>query len=182
MLPAACWAFLVGLGLSMDCFAVSLCSGMGRSLSPARALRVAVFFGSFQALMPVAGWLAGTRLSALIGRYDTWCASGLLVFVGCRMIIASFKGEERCDHLEKTWVLLALSVATSIDALAAGMSFGFLNQPIIVPAVIIGLVTFCVSLAGLALGNRAGAVLGKKAELSGGLLLVGIALFLLTRG
>ncbi|MGE5309199.1 MAG: manganese efflux pump MntP family protein [Deltaproteobacteria bacterium] len=181
MLPFA-WAFLIGLGLSMDCFAVSLCSGMGKTRSLARALRIAVFFGSFQALMPVAGWLAGSKLSALIGRYDHWCAAGLLVFIGGRMIISSFKEEEGCDHLEKTWVLLALSVATSIDALAAGMSFGFLNQPIIVPAVIIGLVTFCVSLTGLAIGNRAGAALGKRAELGGGLLLIAIALFLLTRG
>lgn len=165
----------IALGLSMDCFAVAISGGMGSAGQyPVKALKVAFFFGFFQALMPLAGWFAGNRLSAFIAAYDHWFAFGILVFIGCRMIYEAIRGQEAPRSIEKTSTLLMLSVSTSLDAFAVGLSFALLKQPIISAALVIGLVTFLVSLAGLFIGRRAGELVGRKAEIAGGMILIAI--------
>ena len=149
---------LIAIGLAMDCFAVSVASGIAiKQLRLRHALQIALFFGFFQAAMPVIGWLAGSTLTQLISGFDHWIAFALLAFIGGKMIYESRKLEE-----EKTfdplnlYVLIVLSFATSIDALAVGLSLSFLKVAIIVPSIIIGSVTFVISLAGLYIGEKFG--------------------------
>lgn len=161
----------------MDAFAVSISSGI--TIEKPRienALKIAVFFGAFQAVMPVIGWLAGLGLRELIGQVDHWIAFGLLCAIGGHMVYESTKpGSERrsLDPLN-LGVLLLLSVATSIDALAAGVSLALLEIPILLTILVIGVVTFILSFVGVFVGDRSGRVLESKAELVGGLVLVGI--------
>ncbi|OFZ17961.1 MAG: hypothetical protein A2X94_08700 [Bdellovibrionales bacterium GWB1_55_8] len=173
---------LIALGLSMDAFAVAVADGamMGRlALRP--ALRIAFFFGAFQALMPVLGWFAGLTLRDWIMDFDHWIAFCLLALIGGKMIYESFKlesgksdsGKSECCA-ENVVLLLGLSVATSIDALAVGLSFSFLQVSIPMPALIIGVVTFFVSFAGVYLGTKVGHFFEKKISLIGGLVLIGI--------
>jgi putative Mn2+ efflux pump MntP len=167
----------IALGLSMDAFAVSISSGI--TITNPRienALKIAIFFGAFQAFMPVIGWLAGLGLRELISRVDHWIAFGLLCLIGCRMIYESTRGgsEKKILNPLSLGVLLVLSVATSIDALAAGVSFAFLKVSILIPIIVIGSVTFLLSFLGVFVGNRSGRFLQSKAELVGGLVLIGI--------
>lgn len=168
--------FLLALGLSMDAFAVSMSSGT--TIRPFRlkdALKLAFFFGGFQALMPVLGWLGGSAISGFISDYAPWIAFGLLVFIGGKMIYEALYGdpEGKLNSLNYS-VLLVLSIATSIDALAVGISFAFLNTPILEPAIIIGCVTFFVSLCGAVLGYRIGHFFEHEVEIIGGLILIGL--------
>lgn len=168
--------FLLALGLSMDAFAVSMSSGT--TIRPFRlkdALKLAFFFGGFQALMPVLGWLGGSAISGFISDYAPWIAFGLLVFIGGKMIYEALYGdpEGKLNSLNYS-VLLVLSIATSIDALAVGISFSFLNTPILEPAIIIGCVTFFVSLCGAILGYRIGHFFEHEVEIIGGLILIGL--------
>jgi putative Mn2+ efflux pump MntP len=168
--------FLLALGLSMDAFAVSMSSGT--TIRPFRlkdALKLAFFFGGFQALMPVLGWLGGSAISGFISDYAPWIAFGLLVFIGGKMIYEALYGdpEGKLNSLNYS-VLLVLSIATSIDALAVGISFAFLNTPILEPAIIIGCVTFFVSLCGAILGYRIGHFFEHEVEIIGGLILIGL--------
>lgn len=168
--------FLLALGLSMDAFAVSMSSGT--TIRPFRlkdALKLAFFFGGFQALMPVLGWLGGSAISGFISDYAPWIAFGLLVFIGGKMIYEALYGdpEGKLNSLNYS-VLLVLSIATSIDALAVGISFAFLNTPILEPAIIIGCVTFFVSLFGAILGYRIGHFFEHEVEIIGGLILIGL--------
>jgi putative Mn2+ efflux pump MntP len=176
---------LVAVGLSMDAFAVSVSSGICiKDLRFRHALRASLSFGLFQFLMPIAGWLLGGTFRTHIQRFDHWIAFGLLAFVGGKMALESFEIEDpaSCDDEQarksildpKT--LLVLSVATSIDALAVGLSYSMLNEPILLPSTIIGLVTFALCLVGTEFGKRIGAKLERWAELAGGVVLVGIGL------
>jgi putative Mn2+ efflux pump MntP len=173
---------LVSLGLAMDAFAVSLSTGVAaRSFRPERALRMATSFGCFQAFMPVVGWLGGLGLTGLVSGFDHWVAFGLLGAIGGKMVVEAMKGkptEKQLDRLS-LGVLLVLSVATSIDALAVGFSFAVLRAPIVAPAAIIGVVTFVISFVGVGIGSRCGKLLESKAEVVGGLVLVGIGVRIL---
>lgn len=174
---------LVAMGLAMDAFAVSISSGICiPDLKPRHALRAAFSFGFFQFLMPVAGWLLGSTFRSLIQGFDHWIAFGLLAVVGGKMIIESAKtrNEGACEDDSKAASilslpgLLVLSVATSIDALAVGLSYSVLGTPILLPAAIIGLVTFALCVVGCEFGKRIGAKFERWATLVGGIVLVGI--------
>lgn len=169
---------LIAVGLSADCFAVALGGGISnKHISWPRAGRVATSFGLFQAVMPAIGWLAGRTIVNLISRYDHWVAFGLLGFVGGKMVFEAFHHHEsRKDDkdITKGWLLVTLSVATSIDALAVGLSFAFLEVNILLAAVLIGVTAFAITIAGFLAGRKAGEVIGKRAELIGGLILIAI--------
>ena len=142
--------FLIGVGLSMDAFAVSVCKGLGmHRVNYAHALVIALFFGVFQGLMPVIGWLVGSAFAAYVTAVDHWIAFALLAF------------------------------ATSIDALAVGISFSFLQIDIVAAALIIGCTTFVLSLVGVVVGNRFGARFEKPSQIAGGIVLIAIGLKIL---
>jgi putative Mn2+ efflux pump MntP len=173
------WILGMALALAMDCFAVTLglaCGARGLDMKP--ALRTASYFGGFQFAMTLAGWLAGDRLLDAIRSFDHWIAFGLLAVIGGRMIWESVRMDEaeKACRPDRTHGhrLLVLAVATSIDALAAGLSLGVVGSGIVYPAVIIGLTSFVLTLAGARLGPLVGRLVGKRAELVGGLILVGI--------
>lgn len=166
----------------MDAFAVSLGVGTGGMANSRRSsLRLAFHFGIFQALMPVAGWLAGTTVSQYIQDYDHWIAMILLGYVGGKMIWEGIKGDEMAYLTDPTRgrTMVLLSVATSIDALAVGLSLAMLRVPVIQPAVVIGVITFGLSILGLKLGNRLSGRFGRRVEIVGGLILIGIGLRIL---
>ena len=172
----------VAIGLSMDAFAVSIVTGsVYKELHVRHALRMALFFGGFQAVMPIIGSLAGLGLRAYISSYDHWIAFGLLVFIGGKMIYESFaiKSAEKNLDPSNLMVLLTLSVATSIDALAVGVTLSLLSGSIILAAAFIGLVTFCLSYAGVSIGKRFGHFFESKIEIIGGLILIAIGLKIL---
>jgi putative Mn2+ efflux pump MntP len=168
---------LVALGLSLDALAVSIsCGFVIPDLRASHALRIGAFFGGFQVLMPVLGWLGGLGLRRVIAGFDHWVAFGLLALVGAKMIRDGVRGgsdEERLDP-RRLGVLLVLAVATSIDALAVGLSFSLLAADIVFPVVVIGVVTFTLSFLGVFAGRRFGRLLGEKIEIAGGLILLGI--------
>ncbi len=172
----------LAVGLSMDAFAVAVTSGfVTKNVRLSQALRMAGFFGGFQALMPILGFLAGLSFRNLISSFDHWLTFGLLGFIGGKMIYESFlleKEEEKSCPMNMP-NLLVLSIATSIDALAVGLSLSFLNTVIIMPAVIIGVTTFIISLAGVFIGKQFGHIFEKKLELIGGLILIGIGVKIL---
>lgn len=171
--------FLIALGLSMDAFAVAICAGLSmKKLSLKKSLIVGLYFGGFQGVMPLAGYLVGSYFSYAILDFDHWIAFVLLSLIGGKMIIESFKEEGFPDSKSpseaslKPSQMLPLSIATSIDALAVGVSFSFL-QVSIVPAVsFIGITTLALSMVGVKIGNAFGMRFKSKAELAGGLILV----------
>ena len=169
--------FLIGIGLSMDAFAVSICKGLSmQKIDKKYTLCIGLFFGGFQALMPLTGYLLGSQFSGYIERFDHWIAFVLLALIGFNMIKESREEEE---EEEKPYAgvnfkeLLILAVATSIDALAVGITFAFLPGTHIVPAVaLIGSITFVFSAAGIRLGNVFGLRYKSKAEFAGGVILI----------
>ncbi|MFH0800245.1 MAG: manganese efflux pump MntP family protein [Pseudomonadota bacterium] len=175
---------LIAIGLAMDCFAVSVvCGFTSKKLKVRHAFRIASFFGLFQALMPVIGWFAGIGFRQYIGEFDHFIAFGLLLFIGGKMVYESTQLEEDKKAIDplKFHVLIVLSIATSIDALAVGLGLSFLNVTIATPVIIIGATTFIISLAGLYIGKRFGHFFEKKAELVGGLILIGIGIKILVQ-
>jgi putative Mn2+ efflux pump MntP len=170
---------LIGIGLSMDCFAVSLAVGTTTKtrLFHAAAI-VATCFGVFQAGMTLIGWLAGESILMLISAYDHWIAFIMLAVVGGKMVWEGIHGEDHEDppDIIRLIPLLVLSVATSIDALAVGVSFGVLQTTILTPAIIIGIVCSGISFTGVMLGEQLEAILDNKMEIFGGgiLILIGI--------
>ncbi len=169
--------FLIAIGLAMDVFAVSLGIGtLQGNHSPRAIFRLSFHFGLFQGLMTLLGWLAGSSIAALISGFDHWIAAGLLAFVGFRMIRSGFdpKAEIYQTDPSRGGMLVMLSVATSIDALAVGISFAMLAVNIVSSSLTIGLVSSALSLVGLGLGQRLGALFGKRMEILGGLILLGI--------
>lgn len=165
---------LIAIGLSMDAFAVSI--GKGLSLQKIRlrhALNVGLWFGGFQALMPLIGYLCGTTFATIVNDFDHWIAFVLLGVIGCNMIRDSFsKEDEKLDDNFSFKVMLALAVATSIDALAVGVSFAFLCVDLWTSVVVIGITTFAFSVVGLKIGNVFGMKYKAKAEFTGGVVLV----------
>ncbi len=166
--------FILAVGLSMDAFAVSVCKGLAmKKVTLKKASVVGLWFGSFQALMPAAGYLLGLRFEQYITAIDHWIAFFLLGIIGISMIREALSGEEDCadDSLDcKTMFLLA--VATSIDALAVGITFAFLQADIVPAVSFIGLTTFVLSAAGVKIGNAFGTRYKSKAELAGGIILI----------
>ena len=172
----------VAVGLSMDAFAVSVASGIAiKNRRVAHAVRMALFFGGFQAVMPVVGWLAGRSVADLVSPWDHWVVFAVLTFIGVKMIYEAFRIEAagKPTHPFNVYVLLVLAVATSLDALAVGFSFAFLVTDIVTPVLIIGSVTFVLSLAGVAVGDRLGHFFEKKIEIVGGLVLIAIGVKIL---
>lgn len=182
------WTVLVmAVGLSMDAFAVSVANGCRMKQVDLRdALRPGWWFGGFQMLMPILGWLWGLALRNIIQSFSYWVAFGLLVFVGGKMLVEAGNGggnEGECDEERRSARdMLILAVATSIDALAVGLSLSILHVPIWWPALLIGLVTFSVSIAGTLLGCSIGRLVKNKAEILGGLVLIGIGIRILVQG
>jgi putative Mn2+ efflux pump MntP len=171
---------LIAIGLCMDTFAISISCGMSVRKERWRfGLRVAGIFGVCQAVMPLLGWLAGMGLKDLISAVDHWIAFGLLALIGGKMIYESFVLTEKQINPRRMRVLLVLAVATSIDALAVGLSLALLGVAILVPALIIGCVTFVIAFSGVIVGRQAGAAAEKKAEVIGGLILIGIGVKIL---
>jgi manganese efflux pump family protein len=167
----------IALGLSMDALAVALASGCAaKTIEWRLALRMAFFFGLFQMLMPVLGWLAGLGFKRVIAGFDHWLAFGLLLLIGAKMIREGRRPDD-CrsrNNLLSLPVLLGLAVATSIDALAVGLSFSLLAVDIITPVLIIGLVTFLLSFLGVLAGHKFGALIAGKMDMLGGLILIAI--------
>ena len=173
---------LIAFGVAMDAFAVSIASGFkAKTLKLADALKIGVFFGGFQALMSLIGWAAGLHFRNIITGVDHWIAFGLLSAIGVKMIYEStkLKSYEQKISPFNISVLLILSVATSIDALAVGLSLSFLNVSIALPAVIIGAITFILSFFGVSIGNRVGHFFERKIEMVGGIILIGIGIKIL---
>ena len=170
--------FLIGVGLSMDAFAVAVCQGLCMPRLNLRfALVIALFFGGFQALMPFAGWLLGAQFAGYIQQIDHWLAFVLLAVIGGKMLWESFFGQEEETACAAGVVLdyrqlFLMAVATSIDALAVGVSFAALDVNIAAAASFIACVTFVCCLAGHLLGKKFGSWLGGKAEIFGGVILV----------
>ena len=165
--------FLIGVGLSMDAFAVSICKGLGMArLRWRQGLLVGVFFGGFQALMPLIGWALGVQFQVFISAVDHWIAFVLLGAIGFNMVRESRQEEECMDASFSPRSMLPLAVATSIDALAVGVTFAFLSVKIAPAVTFIGLTTFVLSAAGVGLGSIFGARMGSRAELAGGLILM----------
>ena len=166
---------LTAIGLAMDCFSVSIVNGLFFQQSKVfKALKMASFFGSFQAIMFSVGWLAIRSFSKVISEVDHWIAFGLLLFIGSKMIYESQKEVESKAKPLSLSVLLLLSIATSIDSLGVGVSFALLQTSITVPVVIIGLASFIFSIIGVSIGERFGRVLENKIEIMGGIILIGI--------
>jgi putative Mn2+ efflux pump MntP len=173
---------LIAVGLAMDAFAVAVSGGAAVREDRFRyALIVGALFGGFQAGMPVLGWLGGASLASFIGAYDHWIAFLLLALIGGKMVVEAVRGDGETVQFAagSTATLLLLAVATSIDALAVGVTFAVLDMPIFWPAVTIGAVTFVLSAAGVLIGGSVGRIFGRKIEVFGGVILIGIGLRIL---
>ena len=173
----------IAVGLAIDAFAVAIGIGLNaQEVGPRKTLRLAWHFGLFQALMPIVGWLAGLSVERWISGVDHWVAFGLLAAIGGHMIYEALHGDEeaRASRDPTRGVsLIVLSVATSIDALAVGLSLALLGVEIWWPAAVIGVVAFVFTAAGLHLGRRFGSLLGRRMEVAGGLILIGIGVKIL---
>ena len=171
--------FLTGVGLSMDALAVAICKGLGmRKVNYKQMLLIALFFGGFQALMPLLGWLLGRQFEQYITSVDHWIAFALLVLIGANMLREARKEDDTADT-EAVYdaplplgQLLLMAIATSIDALAVGISFAFLGVNIWLAIAVIGTTTFLISAAGVFIGNRFGNRYEKRATIAGGIILI----------
>ena len=164
--------FVIACGLSMDAFAVAVLKGLASGPAGMRPVLTGLYFGSFQAVMPLIGYFLGTRFASMISRYDHWIAFALLVLIGIRMLRDARCGEDIPDASFTPSAMLPLSLATSIDALAVGAGFAFLDVRILPAAGLIGIVTFILSAAGVCLGSLSGARLKNRAETAGGVILI----------
>jgi manganese efflux pump family protein len=177
------WSLLaLACALAMDAFAVAIVSGIALNpLTRRQVFRLSFHFGLFQALMPALGWIAGNAVYRYISSVDHWVAFGLLAFVGGKMFTESFHNEEEKTSSDPTrgWDLVILSLATSIDALAVGLSLAMIGERILKPAIIIGLVAAAFTLSGMLLGRKIGALWGKRVEAAGGIVLIAIGLRIL---
>ena len=174
---------LFGIGLSMDAFAVSICKGLSvRKLRPKHAITVGLWFGGFQALMPLIGYFLGSFFAEMIEKYDHWVAFVLLAFIGGNMIKESFGKDEKVDSSMDVKSMLLLAIATSIDALAVGVTFAFLQVQIVPAVSFIGVITFIFSAVGVKIGSLFGTKYKSKAELFGGIVLVLIGIKILLEG
>ena len=173
---------ILAVGLGVDAFSVDI--GIGASndkKSWAPVLRLAAAFGIFQFIMPIIGWLAGLTVVEIIASFDHWIAFSLLTLVGGKMIWEGFEKESDEEKADQTrgWPLLLLSIATSIDALAVGFSFSVLKNPILFPALIIGIICFVMTTVGMIFGKALAKIFGKKVEIFGGIVLIAIGVKIL---
>jgi len=174
----------IGIGLSMDAFAVAIAVSVALgTLTPRQLFRLSFHFGLFQAMMPIIGWMAGRSVGAWMVQWDHWVAFGLLAFVGGKAIREALR-EDNDGHLAEAdptrgLNLVILSIATSIDALAIGLSFALLDVSVVYPCLLIGLITGGLTLLGMRLGSRLGTRFGRRVEILGGLVLIGIGLKIL---
>ncbi len=173
---------LIGVGLSMDAFAVSICKGLGmKRVNYKHAFVIALFFGVFQALMPTIGWFLGAQLKVLIDPIDHWIAFGLLALIGGKMLWDAFHDgdeDEVAEDAPKLDIkeLFMLAIATSIDALATGIMFALVQVDIVPTVTLIGCTTFVISFAGVVIGNRFGSKYEKASTIVGGVVLILIGL------
>jgi manganese efflux pump family protein len=174
---------VIATALAMDAFSVCISSGMVIKKPGFRHyFRLSFHFGLFQFIMPVIGFFGGRYLESYIKAYDHWIAFGLLVLIGLKMIGESFSPKSEAEEPRdpsRGLNLIILSVATSIDAMAVGISIGVLNRPIIFPSIIIGLVCAAFSILGIAIGNKVGSLFGRRAEALGGVMLIAIGIKIL---
>lgn len=170
----------IAIGLSMDAFAVSICKGLSLKKVNLKQMMIAgLYFGGFQALMPLIGYLLGVGFESFVQSIDHWIAFILLGILGINMIKESFSDDENVDSNFTFKVMLPLAIATSIDALAVGITFAFLRVNILISILVIGITTFCFSFLGVKIGNVAGEKFKNKAELIGGIILILIGLKIL---
>jgi len=167
----------ISIGLSMDCFAVAIAAGSAvKKVDFGKALMMAFFFGGFQMLMPVLGWLGGLSLMSVISGFDHWIAFGLLAVIGGKMIYEAITDCNGKNDSFKLKVLLILAIATSIDALAAGFTFALIGMSITFAVLAIGAFSFAFSFIGVYIGKRFGHLVGEKMEILGGVILIIIGL------
>ena len=175
-------AFILALGLSMDSFAVSIAIGSsvrnGKALKQ-KALSCGAYFGAFQFAMPLIGYALGIAAFGIISGIDHWIAFGLLSFLGIKAVHSALKNKKGVCGISSDKDMLTLAIATSIDALAAGITLAFLQVPVLLSCAIIGAVTFAVSYAGVIGGKRICAIVGNKAQVAGGLVLVALGIKIL---
>lgn len=175
--------FVLAVGLSMDAFAVSICKGLSLGKIKVKHMCIAgMWFGGFQALMPLIGYFLGSLFADMITKYDHWIAFILLLFIGGNMIKEAVGDEEHVDASMDVKSMFILAVATSIDALAVGVTFAFLKVAIVPAVSFIGIVTFVCSTAGVKIGSIFGTKYSKKAELFGGVVLILIGIKILVEG
>jgi putative Mn2+ efflux pump MntP len=175
--------FILAVGLSMDAFAVSVCKGLSLGKIKAKHMCIAgAWFGGFQALMPLIGYFLGSFFAGMIEQYDHWVAFALLALIGGNMIKESFGKDEEVDSAMDVKSMLLLAIATSIDALAVGVTFAFLQVQIVPAVSFIGVVTFVLSAIGVKIGSLFGTKYKSKAELVGGIVLVLIGIKILLEG
>ncbi|MBO4553410.1 manganese efflux pump [bacterium] len=172
---------LLGVSLSMDAFAVSICQGLCLpKFSLKHMLVIGLWYGAFQTLMPIIGFLLSSRCAGMIESFDHWIAFALLVMIGFNMIRESLKKEENTLTASLAFfTMLKLAIATSIDALAVGVSLAMLQKEIFLPAVMIGCTTFTISAVGVVFGKAIGEKLRSKAAIVGGVILIGLGLKIL---
>ena len=167
---------LLAIGLSMDAFAVSICKGLAtKEVSVREMCTAGIWFGGFQALMPLIGYLLGTTFADAITGFDHWIAFALLAFIGGNMVREAFSKQEEDEDVNDSFgakTMFIMAVATSIDALAVGVTFAFLKVQIIPAIGFIGIITFLFSFCGVKIGNLFGGRYEKKAELIGGIILI----------
>ncbi|MBE5926914.1 MAG: manganese efflux pump [Lachnospiraceae bacterium] len=165
--------FVIAVGLSMDACAVSICKGLSmKKMSWKNAIIAGIYFGGFQGLMPAIGYLLGVNFADIIERFDHWVAFILLAIIGGNMIKEAFGEEEELDSKFDAKTMIPLAIATSIDALAVGVSFAFLKVSIIYSVIFIAITTFVISFLGIRIGNIFGTRYKSKAEITGGIILV----------
>ncbi|MCF8358892.1 MAG: manganese efflux pump MntP family protein [Prolixibacteraceae bacterium] len=171
---------LIAVSLSFDSFAVSICSGLSlcgkKKLKISQSIKIALVLAIFQGTMPVLGWLLGSTFNDFVKQADHWIAFGLLSVLGIKMIIEGNKPVHRKEIINPSHfkILLPMAIATSIDAFAVGISFSFFLNTILFAAILIGAVTFIISLSGLYLGKKIGIKIAGKAEIAGGIILIAI--------
>jgi len=172
----------IGIGLSFDSFAVSVsCGLMKQEIRFKQAVPIAFSLAFFQAVFPVLGWLAGKTIHQFISAFDHWIAFGLLAFIGIKMMVEGIKPNGTLQNFNpfRKRVIISLSIATSIDALVVGLSFGFLEMPILFPVLIIGAVTFIASMLGMLFGKNIPAKRSKQSLILGGIILFGMGVKIL---
>lgn len=173
---------LIGIGLSFDSFAVSVsCGLMKQEIRFKQAVPIAFSLAFFQAVFPVFGWLAGKTIHHFINAFDHWIAFGLLAFIGIKMIVEGVKPNGTLQNFDpfRKRIIISLSIATSIDALVVGLSFGFLEMPILFPVLIIGAITFIASMLGMLFGKNIPAKRSKQSLVLGGIILFGMGMKIL---
>lgn len=179
--------FLIGIGLAMDAFAVAVCKGLSmKKVNHGHALLIGIFFGGFQAIMPLIGFYLGSYFEQYITSIDHWIAFILLVFIGVNMIREGLASKEDVEVVEEVGLdikeMIVLSIATSIDALAVGITFAFMQVKILSAVGLIGFTTLVLSVIGVFLGNMFGVCYKNKAEIAGGVVLISIGLKILLEG